>query len=66
MASRSGTDAFFDGVSGILVLLPKNECGRSTFLFRFEIRPVDMNAAGRGRAVLNVSGVSKLSPDSSS
>jgi hypothetical protein len=37
--------------------------GMSTFRFRFEIKPVDMNACGNGFAILNVAGVANSSCD---
>ena len=44
--------AFFDGVSGICVLLNKEAVGMSMFRLRLEIKPVDMNACGSGLAIL--------------
>ncbi len=54
-----GKDTLFEGVSGIALPAKMPPGGRSTFLLRLEIKPVDMNAAGRGLAILYASGVAK-------
>ena len=46
-----GRNVFFEGVSGMLTLLPKAAGARSALRLRFEMRPVDMKAVGKGRAI---------------
>lgn len=63
----TGRVVFLEGVSGMFILLPNEDWGRSTLRLRLEINPVDKKAAGRGFAILKASGVSKESlepPDS--
>jgi hypothetical protein len=45
------TDCFLQGVSGMCAL-GRPAFGSSTFRFFFEMRPVDMKAAGNGLAAL--------------
>jgi hypothetical protein len=46
------TCAFFEGVSGMFMLLPNAPDGISMLRLRLEIKPVDMKACGSGLAIL--------------
>jgi hypothetical protein len=59
VAVIGGKELRFEGVSGIAYAANWSFAGKSTFRLRFEIRPVDMNAAGSGLAILYASGVAK-------
>lgn len=63
VAAAIGSEIFLEGVSGMLTLLYNAADGRSILRLRFEIKPVDMKAAGSGRAILYASGVSKESEE---